>query len=262
MRIPFFHRKEPEREYDRPEPTVLPDMKHGFLSALYLGARTGGDFYDVVMVPKTERIVFLLLDIAGKREHALHIAADVQKVFRSRVPLCFQDGVANEAEELTHLLLRVNRAIIDSVGGSHFCPAFVGSYNQQLGILFYANAGHTPGMLRDSGGVSLLNASGIPLGLFSHVTHDAQMQVLEPGAALVLVSRGLVECKQRAKEKEYGIERAQGLVENAQYADAHQICSAILEDAKKYVGANKSENDWTTFALVRSKAMQSAVSGT
>ncbi len=259
MKIPFIHRKEPEREFDRPEHTVFPDLKHAYISGLYQSARKGGDFYDVLQVPDTDRVIFLLLDIAGKREHALHIAADVQKVFRHHAAVDLAPPDINEADALTNLLFLVNRAIIDSVGGTHFSPAFIGCYNQQLGILCYVNAGHTPALVRDSSGVELLKANGLPLGLFSHATHDPQMAVLEPGAAVVLVSRGLVECKK--KSEEYGIERAQASVEHADFDDADQLCAAVLSDAKKFLGSKPCENDLTTMALVRSTAVQAATSG-
>ena len=150
----------------------------------------------------------------------------------------------------------INRAIIDSVGGTHFCPGFLASYNQELGILCYINAGHTPAMVKDSAGVSLLQASGLPLGLFTHATHDPQVIVLEPGGALALVSRGLVECKDGSKE--YGLDRAVAVVEAATYRDAHQLCAAILANAKQFAGDKPTENDRTTMALVRATAARSA----
>ena len=82
MDFSFLRNPKPTPKYSRPEPTVFPEMKHGFISALYQGVRTGGDFFDVLMVPKTESIVFLLLDIAGQRDEALQIASDAQVVFR------------------------------------------------------------------------------------------------------------------------------------------------------------------------------------
>jgi serine phosphatase RsbU (regulator of sigma subunit) len=231
-------------------------MKHGYISALYQGARTGGDFFDVLTVPGTEIIVFLLLDIAGQREEALGIASHAQGVFRRHI--MERGSSPNEADELMHLSFELNRAIIDCAGGAHFCPGFLASYNQELGILFYINAGHTPAIVRDADGVTLLQASGLPLGLFTHATHDAQLLVLDHGGALALVSRGLVES--RIGGEEYGIARAAAAVERGTFADAHQLCSVILEDVKRQAGPDPSENDRTTMALVRARVARSAVS--
>jgi Stage II sporulation protein E (SpoIIE) len=78
-------------------------------------------------------------------------------------------------------------------GGLRRCPAFIGCYSEDLGTVCYANAGHTPGLLRDQTGITLLEATGLPLGLFSHTTQSAATCHLLPGAALVAVSRGIIE---------------------------------------------------------------------
>ena len=56
----------------------------------------------------------------------------------------------------------------------------------------YANAGHTPALLRDEAGITPLEASGLPLGLFSRTTQSVSTCALAPGAALLAVSRGIV----------------------------------------------------------------------
>ena len=92
------------------------------------------------------------------------------------------------------------RAIIAAEGGVRSCPAFAGCYNEDLGTICYFNAGHTPGLLRDLTGITELPATGLPLGLFSHATCEAPLVALPPGAALLLVSRGLLEGKRRRSE--------------------------------------------------------------
>jgi Stage II sporulation protein E (SpoIIE) len=73
------------------------------------------------------------------------------------------------------------------------CPAFIGCYNEDLGTVCYANAGHTAGLLRDNAGITPLEANGLPLGLFPHTMQSAASSQLEPGSALLVVSRGIVE---------------------------------------------------------------------
>src|SRR3954464_3545310 len=122
-KIPFLKHKE-KTGYRRPEPTVFPKVAGAEMAALYKGARTGGDFYDAVATGS--RVVFLMLDIAGKREEALHIAAHVQEKFRAAAPKVFEPVEVNEAEAATELLLTVNRTIIDACGGTHFSAGFLG----------------------------------------------------------------------------------------------------------------------------------------
>jgi hypothetical protein len=51
-----------------------------------------------------------------------------------------------------------------------------------------------------------LEASGLPLGIFSHATQSASTCGLVPGAALLLVSRGIIEAEHN--DREFGLEGA------------------------------------------------------
>src|SRR6059058_1586426 len=83
-----------------PAPTEFPVLEGAELAASYCGARMGGDFFDVVISP-TGRVVFAMLDIAGARDEALTIAANVQDVFRTLVPKLLNSEDVNEAECVT-----------------------------------------------------------------------------------------------------------------------------------------------------------------
>ncbi len=108
------------------------------------------------------RLVFALLDVAGKREKVLDIAAAVQDRMRSRAAELLGDGLMNQAEALPTLAIELNRVIMQSAGGVRCAPAFLGCYDGELGTLAYINAGHTPALLKDDDGVTQLQAiSGI-----------------------------------------------------------------------------------------------------
>ena len=101
----------------------------------------------------------------------------------------------------------MNRTILQMAGGVRSCPAFMGCYNEDLGTVCYTNAGHTPGLLRDQTGITPLEATGLPLGLFSHATHSASTCALMPGAVLLIVSRGIIEAEFGGEE--FGLEGVQ-----------------------------------------------------
>src|SRR5262245_9962887 len=70
----FIHRTPASNQDVRhPEPPVLPACPGIGISACYRGARVGGDFYDFVELGHN-RLLFVLLDIAGKKDEALSIA--------------------------------------------------------------------------------------------------------------------------------------------------------------------------------------------
>jgi serine phosphatase RsbU (regulator of sigma subunit) len=272
MRLPFRN-EAPVRDLRKPAPAKMPDLQTVRVSALYRGARVGGDFFDFIQAGSS-RLLLLLLDIAGKREEALHIAAAVQDVFRGAVDLLFPDDV-NEPVALTALLLDINRAIMEAAGGVRCAPGLLACYNEALGTCCYINAGHTPALLKQGDEITTLEASGLPLGLFSHATHDAQILALPRGSSLVMVSRGLVEVK--ANGDEFGLDRVKEALRVSTGHDAEKLCRDLLDSAREFlqnhrrgllgrskprIGATDplGDNDTTAIALVRSAAAVAAAS--
>ncbi len=259
MRLPFTHSK-PAVHRDKPEPSPAPNLANTTIAAVYRGARVGGDFFDFVTTP-SGRLLFLLLDIAGRREEAFNIAASAQELLHSSGPRMFEDPEANESLVLTDLALELNRTIMQAAGGVRCAPAFLGCYQPATGMMWYLNAGHTAGLIRDSTGLASLEANGLPLGLFSHATHDAQICVLQPQAALLLVSKGLVES--RSGSEEYGLDRVRKVLNGPPFSGADDICRILLENndtfleetrgSRLHLGLRSRElNDRTAVAIMRS----------
>ena len=129
----------------------------------------------------------------GLRADTREILIAVQKTFRTLAPKLFAGEDFNETTAMIELCNQMNLTILR--GGLRSCPAFLGCYNEDLGTVCYANAGHTPGLLRDYTGITLLEATGLPLGLFSHTMQSAATCHLVPGSALLVVSRGIIEAE-------------------------------------------------------------------
>jgi serine phosphatase RsbU (regulator of sigma subunit) len=55
------------------------------------------------------------------------------------------------------------------------------------------NAGHNAPMVLGSGSTTLLEATGIPLGLFSDAEYEAGTAIVPPGGALLLFTDGLTD---------------------------------------------------------------------
>jgi hypothetical protein len=214
-----------------PKPSVVPGKPDLSASALYRGSRIGGDYYDFLQISET-RVVFLLSDVAGKRDEALHIAAAVQDTLHQRAPELLSDEGANLAESVTALVLELNRTVMQAAGGVRSAPTFVGCLDEQFGLIHYVSAGHTPAFIKTDGEISQLDPTGLPLGLFSHATHDAQVSVAQPGSSIVMVSKGLVEVS--AKNKEFGLERVREILKQQAFPTAQDLCHHLLDQAVKF----------------------------
>lgn len=257
MRLPF-QKATTATQYRQPTPTSIPEIPGAEIAAVYHGTRLAGDFYDMIALGGS-RFIFLLIDIAGDKDSGLAIAATIQDEFRGRTPELFRDEEVNEAEAVSELTLHLNRVILEAAGGVRCTPAFIACYNENLGVVFYCNAGHTPGTLRDSAGVWELGATGLPLGLFSHAIHDAQVSTLEQGAALLLVSKGLIES--RAGRKEYGLDRVKQALKDARCASAQDLCAQVMESVYQFTGKPPRHDDVTTLALLRAAKAKAAQIG-
>ncbi|HVI08277.1 MAG TPA: PP2C family protein-serine/threonine phosphatase [Candidatus Binatia bacterium] len=253
---PIFEFRSQQREAPaviEPVAGSFPKISGAEIAASTYGKRVAGDYYDSLRVGP-ERILFGLLDIAGRRENIQLLLSAAQKIFRTAGPELFAGTDINESESMTALSLRLNRGIMEAAAGVHSCPAFIGCYHETFGTLCYTNAGHTPGLLHDSTGVVELASTGLPLGLFSHATSDAPTIGMEKGAALLLVSRGVVEgkCKSDKQEDvEYGIERLKERFAAEKADSAQRISETVLNAVGEITCQPLAPQDMTALALVR-----------
>jgi serine phosphatase RsbU (regulator of sigma subunit) len=227
----------------------IPQIRDGFMAAVYYGQRCSGDFYDFLRV-SPERVLFGLFDVAGDLQQTRGIVVAIQEKFRSLGASLLGPDVSNEAEGILELWLELNRALMHAASGVHSCPAFIACYNEGLRTLCYVNSGHTPGLVRDPNQVLELKATALPLGLFSHSVPDSSVVALEPGNTLLLVSKGIVEARKR--HDEYGIERAKEYLQKTAFETAHETCVGILADVQQFMGTAPTHNDVTALSVVRS----------
>jgi serine phosphatase RsbU (regulator of sigma subunit) len=236
-----------------PAPGQFPTINGAEIAATTYGKRVAGDFYDSLRVG-TERILFGLLDVAGRRESNQQILSVAQSIFRSLGAELFSQPDVNESEAMTALCIRLNRGLMEAAAGVHPCPSFIGCYHEKFGTLCYTNAGHTPGLLRDSTGTVELASTGLPLGLFSHATCDAPTVALEKGSVLLLVSRGVVEgkCKDvKAEDLEFGLERVKEHLQADPSRSAEAFSGSILNAVGDFTCEPLVPDDMTALVFLR-----------
>jgi phosphoserine phosphatase RsbU/P len=246
----LFKFAKPRPSIAQPPPVPALDLKEAQLAACSYGHRTGCDLHDYIRV-NPDRALFAMIDVAGRQEQNRAVVAAAQSAFRACGQQLLSKQDANEADAMIEICVQMNRAILKAAERVCSCAAFAGCYNESLGTVCYVNAGHTPALLRDRTGVIELGATGLPLGLFSHSAADASMVALEPGAALVLVSRGLVEATRKGKD--FGMGQVKALL-GAPAQNAEEICVSLLGHIQRFTGPKPPENAGTVLALARSAA--------
>ena len=227
------------------------------LHAQYYQDRIGGDFFDAVRLGT--RVAFLLCDIAGRRPEVDTIASAMQEAFRAKAEELFGAGDANLMEGTEVMVREINLALIAAAKGVRFTPTMVGCYDAQFGLMAYVNAGGQTVLLHDSDGTRALPNVAMPLGLFTHMTYDASMQAFEPGATLLVVTKGVTE-SMRGKTR-FGPERVLEELERSKGESASGVCKAVLTAAHDFekrrrgwlrLGRKMVPEDMTALAMVRS----------
>ena len=230
----------------------VPHLHGAEIGAVFYGQRMAGDYYDFLRVNRS-RVLFALLDVAGRREDNREILAAAQTTFRDGGAELFQAEDINEAEAMIELCVRLNRTIIKTCKGVCSCPAFVGCYNEALGTVCYVNAGHTPGLLHNGSETASLGATGLPLGLFSHIPADAKIVALEPGGTLLIVSRGIVDAN--CKGEDFGLERVKESFQPAGTTNARDLSASVIANVQQFMCRPPTHDDVTALSLIRAKAI-------
>ena len=251
----LFHRPTP-LPLTNPLHSDVPPLRDAEIAAIYHGLRVAGDFYEFLRASPS-RVLFGLFDIAGRRDDTREILIAAQKTFRTIAPELFARADINEPVAMIELSQQLNRTILGA--GVRSCPALIGCYNEDLGTVCYANAGHTPALLRDQTGITPLEATGLPLGLFSHTTRSASTCALTPGAILLVVSRGFVEAEREGEE--FGLEGTRNSLQLASASTAPELCLHILRAVQQFTRAAPTHNDVTALALVRSAKTNAEIEG-
>lgn len=235
-----------------PVSTVFPAIEGADIAAAFAGRRIAGAFYDSIR-GSAERVLIGLVDVAGRREQTRMLLAAAQQVFRTSGLQLFSPADLNESDAMAELCLSINRRLIDVGCGAHSCTAFIACYQEKFGTLCYANAGHTPALLRDAKGIAQLTATGLPLGLFSHATWEAPTVGIAQQGSMLLVSRGVIDCEGRGNDRSatFGLKRVQRVLQSSPAGTARSLCDSVLEAVADFSGQSRARDDRTALALIR-----------
>lgn len=148
----------------------------------------GGDLYDFLDLPDG-RLGLMIGDVSGKGLPAALRMAVARTVFRHE---------ARRGESAARTLEAVNRIICSDIPQGMITMIYM-QLDPHLGTLQIANAGHTyPFIVAD--GISELEISGLPLGVFDESEYDEIEVVIEPGTSILLYTDGVTEATNTAEE--------------------------------------------------------------
>src|SRR5208283_4866083 len=165
-------------------PEKLDELPGYEVETLYKPFRdVGGDYFDVIELPGN-RTLFAVADVSGKGMPAALLAANIQALVRS---------IANVEPDPLALARQINKHLSRYTPVDRFATAVFVVLNRDSGELTYVNAGHNAPIVFCSGSTTLLEATGMPLGLFADTEYEARTAVIPRGGALLLFTDGLTD---------------------------------------------------------------------
>ncbi len=224
-------------------PGAPPDIDgYRLLGATVPCYEVGGDYYDWLELGGQRR-GFILGDVAGKGMGAALIMAAVQATIHARV-----DSGPTAGE----LVARLNDAVDRSAPDERFVTVLYADLDLAANRLDCVNAGHapTPLVVRASGELAEIPASGPPLGIIAGYEHSVQPIELGPGDFLFICSDGVTEATNPEGDM-FGDDRLHQLLISKAGKSPLEIRTALERELAAHVRGADADDDVTVLIVQR-----------
>jgi len=221
-------------------PSTFPDLDgvRGAVASV-AALQVGGDFYDVLQLPRG-RVGFLVGDVSGKGVPGALFGARLMSDVRYQALLL---------DDVAETLSKVNDIVAERATRGMFVTMFYGVLDPATGEIEYGNAGHLAPLIRGADGT--LNTwpepLGLPLGILPGQRYKAGRRTLAPGETLVVLSDGPGDAVGEGGER-FGDERVQATIQAAP-AEPAALVSALLEKTAEFTGNRPQADDQTLLAI-------------
>jgi sigma-B regulation protein RsbU (phosphoserine phosphatase) len=218
------------------------DIKYDGWQASYhyeAASLVSGDYCDLVTA-EDGSLYFMLGDVAGKGVAASLMMSQLHAMFRSLIPV----GLP-----LERLVERASRIFCESTLPTHYATLVCGRADK-TGAVEICNAGHLPPLLISKGEATLIEATGLPLGIFCNEQFTSARLQMRAGDTLFLFTDGLSESRDPLGE-EYATERLRRLLCDQHTLAPSSLIEASLRDLSDFCAGTPRHDDLSVMALRR-----------
>jgi phosphoserine phosphatase RsbU/P len=223
-------------------PDSLPQVPGWEFAALWRPAReVGGDYFDFIQTG--ENLHFLIADVTDKGMPAALFMAFTRTVVRASL---------RQAPAPADSLRLANQLVCADSNDALFVSLFLGYLNLKSGELTYANAGHHPPFLYDSGKNQLLplKSTGMQLGMDSDSAYKQHSIQLQPGDFVFLYTDGVTDAANE-QYSDFGIEGIQHNLVSSRNKTAEGVVQSIDQAIEHFVGDRGQFDDLTIVVAKR-----------
>jgi len=181
-------------------PPAMPKVAHLDVAARFAPARAiGGDMYDFVHY-SLSRLGIIVGDVSGKGAPAAIYAALVSGILRSHAPI-----EPAPAEMLSAVNFSLSERRIEA---QYICLLYA-VWDDEKRTLQIANSGLPRPLYVHDGKIEIIEATGLPPGLFDDADYEELSFKTKPGDMFVFFSDGILDARNRAGEMfgRSGVER-------------------------------------------------------
>ena len=220
-------------------PPACPMLRGAELAAGFNPAHAiGGDMYDFLDY-KLPRTCIVIGDVSGKGAPAALYAALVSGIVRSLAPT-----EPPPAEMLASLNRSLNQRRLDA----QFVVVTCALWNDQKRSMQISNSGLPRPIYCHNGHAQMIDAAGLPLGLFEDASYEETTIQASPGDVFVFFSDGIVDAS-NAKDEQFGRHRIEQVIAKNCNRGAQQIVDALFQAAEKFSEGAPVFDDQTVVVL-------------
>jgi phosphoserine phosphatase RsbU/P len=220
-------------------PQTLPKLDHLEVSAKFSPARAiGGDLYDFIPYSLSS-LGIVVGDVSGKGAPAAIYAALVSGILRSHAPTEPNPG---------EMLSAVNLSLADRRIEGQFVSIIYAVWDDTRRTLVVANSGLPRPVYLHDGTIQVIEATGLPLGLFDDASYDEFKFHMKPGDMFVFFSDGILDARNRSGEL-FSRDRVEEIIASCGGQSAACVVDSLFNAAAEHSAGVETFDDQTVLAI-------------
>ena len=220
-------------------PHSLPKLPNLEVAAKFAPARAiGGDLYDFVNY-SLDQMGMVIGDVSGKGAPAAIYAALVSGILRSHAPI--EPGPAE-------MLRAVNFSLGERRIEGQFVSLIYAVWDDRNRSLKIANSGLPRPLYCHDGKIEIIEATGLPLGLFDDAEYDEFTFKAKPGDMFVFFSDGILDARNRAGDM-FGRHRTEAIIAGCADISADCVVKSLFKAVTEHAAGEEAFDDETVVAI-------------
>ncbi len=220
-------------------PHARPKLGHLDVAAKFVPARAiGGDLYDFIPYSMS-RLGIVIGDVSGKGAPAAIYAALVSGILRSHAPI---EPMPAE------MLSAVNLSLAERRIEAQFVSLIYAVWDDENRTLTVANSGLPRPIYVHGGKNEVIEATGLPLGLFDEADYDEFKFRMKPGDMFVFFSDGMLDARSRSGEL-FGRHRVEEIVASCAAKSADCVVDSLFKAVAEHSAGVETFDDQTVVAI-------------